>query len=223
MKKLITILFFTLFMGASYAEVSFGVTGALTQIDASGTETEGGEKTTKNISQVTIIPSLFVEYGGIMDRVTVGLDYMPLTADVSDKTYKRTDIETSITGTVTTTALSRDQRAGAELADHLTLYAEVMINDEAYVKVGAVQVDLNTTEILNTGSKYGNETLNGYQMGLGFKKDVGGFGKFMKAELVYTDYDDVKLTSSTARTGVTTNNVIEADLDTTAFRISYGF
>ena len=222
MKKLITILFFTLYMGASYAELTFGVTGALTQIDASGTETEGGEKTTKDISHVTIVPSLFVEYG-VLDRVTIGLDYIPIDADVSDKTYKRTDIETSVTGTVTSTSTTRNQTAQAELADHITLYAEVMLTDESFLKVGGVQVDLNTTENLATGSKYGNETLNGYVVGLGLKKDIDGFGKFVKMELVHTDYDEVSLTSSVARTGVSPNNVITADLDTTAFRISYGF
>jgi hypothetical protein len=36
-------------------------------------------------------------------------------------------------------------------------------------------------------------------------------------ELVYTDYENVSLTSTVARTGVTTNNKIEADLDTLAF------
>ena len=225
MKKLITILFFTLYMGASYAEMSFGISGALTQIDASGTETEGGETNSKNVSHATIIPSLFIEYS-IMDRITVGLDYIPMTADVSDKTYKRTDIETSMTGTATTSATSRSQSAQAELDNHITLYADVMINDEAFIKLGAVQVDLSTNETLGTGSKYGNETLNGYVVGLGIKKEVGGIkgvGKFVKMEFVFTDYDDISLNSSVARTGVTTNNKITADLDTTAFKISYAF
>mgnify|MGYP006148626187 FL=1 len=42
-------------------------------------------------------------------------------------------------------------------------------------------------------------------------------------EFVFTDYDDISLNSSVARTGVTTNNKITADLDTTAFKISYAF
>ena len=222
MKKILTILFFTLFMGASYAEISFGVSGALTQIDASGSETEGGEKTTKEISHAVVIPSIFVEYG-ITDRITIGLDYIPMDADVSNQTYKREDVETSVTGTDATTATARTQTAQAELTDHITLYADVMINDTTFIKVGGVQVDLITLESLGTGSKYGNETLNGYVVGLGIKKDVDGFGKFVKMELVYTDYDDVSIKSSVARTGVTTNNLIEADLDTTAIKISYAF
>ena len=221
MKKILTILFFTLFMGASQAEISFGVSGALTQIEATGSETEGSEKTTKSISHATVLPSLFVEYA-VMDRITIGLDYIPYDADVSNQTHKREDVEKSVTNTATTTATKRTQTAQAELTDHITLYADVMINDALFVKVGGVQVDLNTLESLDTGSKYGNETINGYVVGIGIKKDAA-FGKFVKMELVYTDYDDVSIKSSVARTGVTTNNLIEADLDTTAIKVSYAF
>ena len=222
MKKLITILFFTLYMGASHAEFNFGVSGALTQIDASGSEIEGGETNTKSVSNVVVIPSLFAEFG-VTDRITIGVDYIPMTADVSDKTYTRNDIETSVTDTATTSSTSRSQKASAELSDHMTVYADVMINDEVFVKFGGVQVELETKDSLGTGSKYGDETVNGYLIGVGTKKDVDFFGKFIKLEVIYTDYDDISITSSVARTGVTTNNKITADLDTTQFKVSYAF
>ena len=222
MKKLITILFFTLYMGASHAEFNFGVSGALTQIDASGSEIEGGETNTKSVSNVVVIPSLFAEFG-VTDRITIGVDYIPMTADVSDKTYTRNDVETSVTGTATTSSTSRSQKASAELSDHMTVYADVMINDEVFVKFGGVQVELETKDSLGTGSKYGDETVNGYLIGVGTKKDVDFFGKFIKLEVIYTDYDDISITSSVARTGVTTNNKITADLDTTQFKVSYAF
>ena len=44
-----------------------------------------------------------------------------------------------------------------------------------------------------------------------------------RLEAAYTDYDDISITSSVARTGVTTNNKIEADLDTTQVKLSYHF
>ena len=45
MKKIITIAFaiFFSFSNLAYAEMRYGISGALTMIDASGTETEGGE------------------------------------------------------------------------------------------------------------------------------------------------------------------------------------
>jgi hypothetical protein len=221
MKKILTILFLTLFTGASYAEVNFGVSGAFTRIDTSGSEVEGGETTNKSLTHDVFVPSLFVEMG-ITDRITVGLDYIPIDADVSDKTHKRTDTETSVTGTATTTSTSRTQTADAELENHYSIYADVMVNDDVFVKVGAVQVDLNTMESLGTGSVYANETIDGYLLGVGFKSDAG-FGKFMKVELIHTDYDEVSISSSVARTGVTTNNKITADLDTTALKVSFAF
>ena len=44
-----------------------------------------------------------------------------------------------------------------------------------------------------------------------------------RVELAYTDYEDISLTSSVARAGVTTNNKIDAELDTFALKLSYLF
>ena len=58
---------------------------------------------------------------------------------------------------------------------------------------------------------------NGGLIGIGAQSGNSRF------EVVYTDYEDVSLKSSVARTGVTTNNKIDADLDTIAFKYSYAF
>jgi len=204
------------FSSASYAEMKYGVSGALTFIDASGTETEGGEKNSDDAENIVAIPSIFAEYA-FSDTISVGLDYIPLKADVSDKTKKRTDTETSVTGTATTTSTSRTQTANAELENHITLYANYNVGNGLYLKGGVAQVTLNTNESLGTGSKYGEEDIMGYVIGFGV--DSGNW----RTELTYTDYEDISLTSSVARTGVTTNNKIDADLDTVALRVSYAF
>ena len=54
---------------------------------------------------------------------------------------------------------------------------------------------------------------------IGFGVDSGNW----RSELTFTDYEDISLTSSVARTGVTTNNKIDADLDTLALKVSYAF
>ena len=204
------------FSSASYAEMKYGVSGALTYIDATGTETEGGEKTNGSADNLVVIPSVFAEYA-FSDTVSVGLDYIPFTADVSDKTKKRTDTETSVTGTATTTTTSRSQSAQASLENHLTLYANYAFGNGAYFKGGVAQVTLNTDESLGTGSKYGEDDIIGYVFGFGV--DSGNW----RTELTFTDYEDISLTSTVARTGVTTNNKIDADLDTLALRVSYAF
>ena len=204
------------FSSASYAEMKYGVSGALTFIDAEGTETEGGEKTNGNADNLVVIPSIFAEYA-FSDTISVGLDYIPLKADVSDKTKKRTEQETSVTGTATTTSTSRTQSANAELENHITLYANYSLGNGGYLKGGVAHVTLNTDESLDTGSKYGNEDILGYVVGFGVES-----GNW-RTEVLYTDYEDISLNSSVARTGVTTNNKIDADLDTLALRVSYAF
>ena len=204
------------FVGKAYAEVSFGISAAVTKIDAEGTETEGGEKSNGSADNTVLIPSLFAEYA-ISDTISIGLDYIPLKADVSNKTKSRTDIETSVTGTATVTSTSRSQKAQAELENHLTLYANYSLTDQFFVKAGVASVELNTGESLGTGSKYGNEDIYGGVIGIGAQSGNGRF------ELIYTDYEDINLKSSVARTGVTTNNTIDADLDTLAFKYSYVF
>jgi len=216
MKKIVTLIFSVFFLSSiASAEMKYGLTGSLTFIDVTGSETEGGEKTNGAADNVVVVPSIFLEYG--MGNLAVGLDYIPLDADVSSRAKKRTDVETSVTGTATKTATTRNQSAQASLEDHITLYANYMLNDEYFVKAGIAQVTLSTDESLDTGSAYGNVDIDAYLIGLGYASGNG------RLELVYTDYEDISITSSTARTGVTTNNKIEADLDTVSLKYSYVF
>ena len=216
MKKIITIAFAIFFSFSNFAnaEMKYGISGALTMIDASGSETEGGEKNSGSAENITVIPSVFFEYGS--GNLSVGLDYIPLDADVSSKTKTRTDTETSVSGTVTETTTSRSQKAQAELTDHITLYANYNLGSY-FVKGGIAQVTLNTTESLATGSTYGNVDINGYLIGIGTESGNSRF------ELVYTDYEDISITSGVTRTDVSTANKIEADLDTLALKYSYVF
>ena len=218
MKKTLLVIMITMltFVGKSYAEMTYGVSAALTKINADGTETEGVETNDGSADHIVIIPSLFAEYA-YSDTISIGLDYIPMKADVSDKAKSRSDVETSVTGTTTTTTTSRTQSAQAELSNHVTLYSNYMLTDTAFVKAGVAFVQLDTQESLGTGSNYGNEDIYGAVIGIGSKQGNSRF------EIVYTDYEDVSLTSTVARTGVTTNNKIDADLDTLAFKYSYAF
>ena len=95
---------------------------------------------------------------------------------------------------------------------------KILYNDNgAYFKGGVANVTLNTDESLGTGSKYGNTDIMGLVVGFGIES-----GNW-RTEVAYTDYEDISLTSSVARSGVTTNNKIDADLDTLALRVSYAF
>ena len=60
--------------------------------------------------------------------------------------------------------------------------------------------------------------------GVGFQRDADN-GAFVRAEGTYTDYDDVKFNGSfngNAAGDSAVRNVIDADIDAIAFRISLG-
>ena len=218
MKKLSILAFALLlsFSSNSFAEMRYGISLAYTQVDASGTETEGGEKTNKSVENKVVIPSIFAEYSA-SDVLSLGIDYIPLSADVSDKTHKRTDVETSVTGTTTAANTTRNQKAQAELENHITLYANYSLDGTYYLKGGVAFVNVASDETLDTGSKYGDEEIYGGVIGIGAQEGN------LRIEILYTDYEDISLTSSVARTDVSPNNKIDADLDTLAFKLSYLF
>lgn len=216
--------------GSSYALAdgfSVGFTGAVADIEASGTETEGKaavvETNNAQVNNTVAVFSVFAEMNDVMGTgISLGVDYIPMSADVSNSVRKRTDVETSVTGTNTTTSTSRSQSAQAELDQHITVYATYDIAENIYVKAGYVTVDLNTLESLGTGSKYGNIEVEGYTIGLGAQADLMA-DMFARIEASYTDYEDISISDTTGRTGVTTNNKIDASLDVSMLKASIGY
>ena len=208
------------FTKAFAAEYTYGFSGAIVQLEADGTETETGSQTaeTSSISVDNTFGTVSIFVEAKFNNFAFGFDYVPMDADVSSATHTRTDIEKSVTGTDTETSTSRTQTAAAEVSDHMTLYANYYLNDSFYIHLGYVDVDVKTNESLDTGSAYGDASINGIQYGAGYQLSDN-----LRIEAAYTDYDDISITSSTARTGVTTNNKVDADLDTAQLKLSYHF
>ncbi len=208
------------FTKAIAVDMTLGVSGAIVNLQAEGSETETGsqtaETTNASVSNMFGAGSIFAE--AQFGRIAFGVDYIPMDADVSDRTHTRTDSETSVTDTATEVSTARTQTAAAEVSDHLTLYANFYVNDSFYLHLGHASLDVSTNESLDTGSKYGNVSIDGIQYGFGFQMTDN-----FRLEAAYTDYDDVSITSSVARTDVSTNNKISADLDTTQVKLSYHF
>ena len=88
--------------------------------------------------------------------------------------------------------------------------------EDAYIKVGTASVDVATKESLGTGSTYGNTSLDGGMVGAGVNKNLDN-GMFIRAEVNYTEFDGVKLVSSTA-----VNEITLDSLDGLAGKISIG-
>ena len=216
--KALTLAFLLSIFGSSYAlaEYTVGFTGSMAMIDATGSETEGGEQTTGGEASNEVgVLSVFAEYNNIMGTAfSVGLDYIPGSADVSSSVKQRAD--SNVDGQ------SATNKAQAEIANHMTLYTTYGLGNGAYVKLGYVEADLNTLETLGTGSKYGNVTIDGVEFGAGveFEALAGTVGR---VELTHINYDEISIRSSTTRTNVSPNNLIEADLDVTRISGSIGY
>ena len=122
LKALTLALILTVFSSSyALAEFAIGVSGAIADIEASGTETEGGETNSTDVDNQAAVFSVFAEYSpGFVSGLTLGVDYIPGTADVSNEVKSRTDTETSVTSTATETTTVRSQSAQAEIEDHMT-------------------------------------------------------------------------------------------------------
>jgi hypothetical protein len=220
MKKiLLSIIMSLALMSVSYAgSFGVGVSGSIAHVSADGKETttagdiDGGTANINNASVDSLggLATIFVDYE--MDNgMAFGLEIVPASADVSDKTHQRTETAQGKSGTDADGSVTR--KADAEVENFTTLYVEYPLG-AAYVKAGWSQIDVNTKEAQVTDSgTYGNTTLDGYTIGLGIRGELGGF--FTRTTLEYTDFEDLSLTSSTS-------NKIEADLDVTQLKFAIG-
>ena len=153
------------------------------------------------------IGSVFLEY--TTGPVTVGLD------------YALEDIETPSATNAQWTGGSGASRAAltntvkATFKNHVTLYALVPVFHALYLKAGVISVDINTQENLSTGGEYGNTDTTGITAGFGLAREIQN-GVSIRAEALYAEYDDVKVTNSKN----TTTSVSVKDLMGASGRIS---
>ena len=126
------------------------------------------------------VASAFVEYN--VGIVSFGVEYYLEDIQTPQNTNKqRVDVES---GSLTTNTVK------ASFEDHTTIYANLNITDNAYVKVGYVMADVATQENLGTGGKYPDVDTTGYTLGLGYQHTADN-GMFARIEVSVSEYDDV--------------------------------
>ena len=223
--SLILILSSTVAFAGSF---NIGAAGAIGKVDASVTEKTHGLTTNSNSNNADVdntnvfIGSVFAEYE--MDLVAIGVEYIPGSADVSDKIKTRTEADASVTGTKAATSADVTRSAQAEIENYISVYAEVNMGGPLFIRAGMAQMDVNTLENLggNSGS-YGNAEVDGYNLGIGVKGDLGMVdGMTYKLYYEMTDFDTLKLTS-TGNSVASETNTITADLDVTAVKLALGY
>ena len=226
MRKIVSIvvasmaLFFVSFT-SSMAEWSAGVSvthglyegdGSETLRTGSGADTNKasrGKTSLREEAQFTF-PSIFVEYNA--GPVSIGLDVIP--GSVTSEEASRTDTGVGDLGLTTGNDIATN-KASVSISDHMTLYALVPIMETgAFIKAGISRMDVATDETLQTGSSYGNvDNVKGTHVGFGYQHAAGA--GFIRAELGYSQYDSVSLTSAG-------QNTVEAEIRGGFAKISIG-
>jgi len=197
------LLTFTSSFAGSFA---VGISAADAKVEADGSETEGAEVTKKSVSSDAVIGQIFAEYA-FENNITLGYEFIPIEAKITDLTHSRAEQETTN---------SRLQVADAVLDNHHTYYLELPFK-AFYFKAGIVEADLITKETTDgaNGGTYGNTSVDGELYGIGVRKMMND-NAFVKLEYTTTDYDDIKLTS-------TTGQIVKADIDASAVSVRLGY
>jgi len=170
---------------------------------------DSSKKASKTVDDNTIIPSIFFELAAD-NGFGLGIEHVPGSADIG--TGSRSDDDEETTG---------DNKASAEIDGLTSLYAIKTFDSGLFLKAGMTQTDVITKETLNTGSTYGNKSVDGKLIGIGIHK-VRDNGVFLRASAEYTAYDSITLTSGVADAVTGTTNNVDADVDTMALKISIG-
>ena len=182
-----------LFSATSNAEVVIGVSGALMGFETTGSETlkSSSNVTSATKSEEVAVPSIFIELRSEAG-VAFGLDYIPMSAEIGAESKTKDDTDTDDSSDTSGT-----NKAAAEISNHVTAYINFpLASSGVYLKAGYIQVTIDTTESLATGTTYGNADINGVLGGIGYEHRADN-GILVRAEGSYTDYEDVDITGST--------------------------
>jgi len=166
----------------------FAATGKETHADATDSAAAGRYKKTGSEYGAAGFGSVFVE-GVIQDRFIFGIDYVPSSLETESTESRRQDKTTSAT------AANVENKVQIDFEDLTTFYVGMMLTENAYIKAGAVTVDVITNETLGTGSTYGNTDLSGTMVGVGYNKTIDN-GLFFRFEGNYMEFDSKSLTSN---------------------------
>ena len=230
MKKLISTIFVSLFfLTSSYAlegvNMGLSLSGGVFEVDGASEDfaaghvsnTSGSAAVSKKASDegdtaegAFVIGSIFVEkeFG---DRFAVGIDYVPHSMESETAENVQIDGPSEANGTSQTNTVQVD------FNDLTTIYVTASVNDNVYVKLGMMTVDVKTNETLATGGAYGDTSLDGMIFGVGYNRDLDN-GAFLRLEANMMDFDGVTVTNAND-----TNKSVSVDgIDGYGAKISVG-
>jgi opacity protein-like surface antigen len=178
---------------------NIGLSGAYGSFEASGSETKDSVKKNKSGDAEFPFASIFAEYNKTMSKewdVAFGLDYIPFSAEIDDRSQTNTDSGGSPHVVTTGT-----RKATLDLKNHITAYIQPSYNlgdgFAVFGKAGFSHADLkiSSTGLSTDGTLSADDKLQGYLAGIGIQKNVDKT-MFVRFEANYTDYDTVTYTNS---------------------------
>jgi hypothetical protein len=154
-------------------------------------------KVTKNTSAekedaegVFALGSVFGEVA-LNDQISLGVNYVPHSSD-SEETE---NIQNLVPSPGLPSSAKATNKVKVSFEDLVTVYALANLNENVYLKAGIMQVDLITEENLGTGGAYGNDTLEGITIALGYNMDLAD-GMFVRAEAAFMEIDGTTLVNA---------------------------
>lgn len=197
---LITSVFF--FGQASAMGLNIGVSGTTAVFHAEGEENENGEKSKEDATGIANFSSVFVE-ASVNDMITVGVDFVAETISSETAESVVDDKKTTDTSSRTT------QKVQVDFKDLTTYYVMLNLTEGLYVRGGVINVDVITNESLGTGSTYGDTSMDGTVLGVGYNKTMDN-GFFFRVEGNYMDLGSKTLTASNGDNKVSLNDLLGA-------------
>ena len=174
--------------GLSLSAGVFDVDGASEKFSGSHSSGAGSTVTKKSTGDdaegLFGIGSIFVEKS--FGKFALGLDYVPHSLETDTTENTQTSSDSSDAGV---------NKVQVDFENLMTVYGTIALNDNVYAKVGYMEVDVNTNEVLATGGSYGNTSLDGYVLGLGYNRDLDN-GAFVRVEANYMEFDGATLTNT---------------------------
>ena len=216
-KTILIALFLGCLTSLASAEMKAGITVSGYQLDANGKESKSGQSRGEDIAGAT--GSIFAEYSiDALNGVAIGLDIVPYDIDMGSVSNVR----------IGDTMGNQDNQSGTNSASvdmeyPITAYFLVPSEQGLYLKAGVSYANLNIKESLTTNSTYPDQELFGGHINVGYEYELGGNyeygpgeGAFIRIEAGYSEWETVKVKSSSGR------NTVTADLDGMSARISIG-
>ena len=220
---LITVISSALMILSSNAlEIRVGASAGFAHLESSGSETlkDSAVVTTHTEQANAIVPSLFAELS-LDNGIGIGYDHITGSADLAGSNQK--DQKDNCAGVVASCAGNDTglNTANAEVDGISTLYLIKTFQNGLFIKAGMSSADVSTTEVLGTGTKYGNVSVDGSHYGVGFER-TNDSGIFFRTAVEHTDFDELSLTGDAVGGTASSFNVVKATVDVTAAKFSVG-